>query len=90
MYEIDNIYLVAALMAYGADYVGVDRADKRMQRFHFGKLEIEKIFVLEKDNVVIVDSPTYEFIKEAYENSMLFLPPTYIRMLKRVKGILYA
>jgi len=88
--ESTNIYLVAALFSYGADYVGVDRSDKQSQKFLFKEpLGIKEIYVIKVGLVASVQNPTFDEIKLAYESLNLMYPPEFEKALKRVKGIIY-
>lgn len=90
MHEVTDMYFVATLIAYGADYLGVDRADKRNQRFTFGDpLGVEKIFVRKKDDVSVVSQPSFDDIKNAFDTVSLLYPPNYVEALRRVKGIIH-
>jgi len=91
--EVTDMYFVAALIAYGADYIGVDRADKRNQKFMFKEpIRVNKIFVLDSEDVMgasAVYEPSYYEIKHAFDTVTLLYPPNYVEALRRVKGIIH-
>lgn len=88
--EVTDMHLVAALFAYEANYVGVDRADKRNQRFLFDEeLGVSVIFTKRHGVIEEIEYPTYEQIKLAYDTVSLMYPPTYVEALRRVKGIIH-
>lgn len=89
MIEITDMYFVAVLIACGADYIGVDRNDKRAQRFSFrDTLGIKNVYVLNKGEVVKLENPKFDSIKHAYDTVTLLFPPNYIDALRRVKAII--
>lgn len=90
MYEVTDMYFVAALIAYGADYVGVDRADKRNQKFMFKEpISVSRIFTKRSDDVSELDFPEFDEIKHAFDTVSLMYPPNYVEALRRVKGIIH-
>jgi len=90
MYEVTDMYFVASLIAYGANYVGVDRADKRNQKFIFkDPLEVSRIYTLKSGEIVELDDPEFDDIKHAFDTVSLMCPPNYIEALRRVKGIIH-
>ena len=90
MYEVTDMYFVAALIAYGADYKGVDRADKRNQKFTFQEpISVRKIFVYRDEDVSELDLPEFDEIKHAFDTVSLLYPPNYVEALRRVKGIIH-
>lgn len=89
--EVTDMYLVAALMAYGADYVGVDREDKRSQRFLFKNplSGIPKIHTYKHGVLDEIESPSFEDFTNAYNTTCLLFPPNFSEVLRRVKGIIH-
>lgn len=89
-HKITDMYLVAALFAYGAEYIGVDRVDKRNQVFLFREpLGIDLIHVYKRGIVDDIANPTFEELKSAYDTVSLLYPPNYVEALRRVKGIIH-
>lgn len=92
--EVTDMYLVAALIAYGADYVGVDRADRKSQKFLFRKpIGINRVYTLKGKHGVfdvdVIDDPSFDEVKLAYDTTSLLFPPNYSEILRRVKGIIH-
>ena len=88
--EVTDMYLCASLFAYGAEYQGVDREDKRNQKFLFAEpLGIDKIYTLRHDFVMTVENPSFDDFKRAFDTSILLYPPQYVEALRRVKGIIH-
>ncbi len=89
-HETTDIYLVAALFSLKAKYAGVDRADRKSQKFLFhDPIGVKSIIISKDDFVEQVQNPTYEQIKLAYETSTLWFPPDYNDTLRKAKRILY-
>lgn len=90
MIEVTDMYLVAVLIACGADYVGVDRIDKKNQRFAFSEpLGVKNIYTLRQGEVKTIENPAFKDIKLAYDTVVLLYPPNYVDALRRVKGIIH-
>ena len=90
MYEVTDMYFVAALIAYGADYSGVDRVDKRNQKFMFKEpINVTRIYTKKDVGVSELDYPEFEEIKHAFDTVSLLYPPNYVEALRRVKGIIH-
>lgn len=90
MHEVTDMYFVAALIAYGADYDWVDKADKRNQKFLFKEpIGIQQIHTFRKGRTDTVDNPTFEQVKHAFDTVTLLFPPSYSETLRRVKGIIH-
>jgi len=89
--EVTDMYLVAALIAYGADYVGVDRADRRNQKFLFSNPlnGIPKIHTYKHGVLNEIELPDFEAFKNAYDTTSLLYPTNYAEVLRRVKGIIH-
>lgn len=90
MYEVNDMYFAAVLFAYGAAYAGVDRSDRRNQKFLFEKnVDVTKIFIEKHGVVDEIDAPTFEMIQSAYDTVTLLYPTNYVESLRRVKGIIH-
>jgi hypothetical protein len=88
--EVTDMYLVAALFAYGAEYIGVSREDKKNQRFMFrDPLGVERIFSKKHGVVEELDEPSFDEFKQAFDTVTLMYPPQYVEALRRVKGIIH-
>lgn len=90
MHEITDMYFVATLISYGADYIGVDRADKRNQKFLFNEpIGIDKIHIFDHGTVKEIASPTFEQVRDSYDTLKLLYPPSYADAVRKVKGIIH-
>ena len=90
MYQVNDMYFAAVLVAYGAAYAGVDREDKRNQKFLFEpNIDVKKIFIEKHGIVDEIDNPTFEMIQSAYDTVMLLYPTNYVEALRRIKGIIH-
>lgn len=88
---VTDIYLVAALFAYGADYVGVDREDKRNQKFMFKtQLGIPKIHITKHGVLSSIEMPDYSAVRLAYDAQQLMYPPNFPESIRRAKGIIHS
>lgn len=92
MHEVTDMYFVAALISYGADYIGVDRADKRNQKFNFNEpIDIDTIYIFDRKlkSVEAMLDPTFDEIKKAFDTLTLLYPANYPETIRRVKGIIH-
>jgi len=89
--EVTDMYFVATLIAYGADYVGVDRADKRSQKFLFQNplSGVAKIYTYKHGVLSEVENPDFDTLKNAYDTVTLLFPAGYAEAIRRVKGIIH-
>jgi len=88
--EITDMYLAAALMAYGAELDKIDKSDKRRQKFIFiGK--IDKILVYTDNGFYLVmEEPSFADVKAKYEAKRLFFPPSYPDAVRSVKSSIHS
>ena len=90
MNNVTDMYFVAALIAYGADYAGVDRADKRNQIFAFKEpTRIPQIYIKDQEEVITISEPSFDEVKHAFDTLKLLYPPNYVEALRKVKGIIH-
>lgn len=86
--SINDMYLVAALIAYGGKLEKIDRTDKDRQKFFFST---QKFNVRYQDETGQIQSRTVT-LEEAitlYSSKQLWLPPTYASFLKDVKSTIH-
>ena len=89
MYQATDLYFVAALIAYGANYHGVDRSNKRNQLFIFDDpFDVKEIFIKKDNEVDRLSDPTFDEIKHAFDTVILMFPPNYTEAVRRIKGII--
>jgi hypothetical protein len=90
LYEVTDMYFVATLIAYEADYVGVDRGNKKTQKFFFNNpIGVKEIYIFDHGRIERVVDPTFEQIKIAYDTIKLLLPPRFFDAIRKVKGIIH-
>lgn len=84
-----DIYLAAALMAYGVNYSAIDRSDQRRQKFIF-EVSPQSVVVSEDDIIVkTVMRPTLEEFERMFITGVLYFPPGYPECLKRIKTVVH-
>lgn len=89
-FEVTDMYLAAALMAYGAELDRVDKSDKRRQRFVFIG-EIGKILVYADNGFyLIMEKPVFADVKSKYEAKRLFFPPSYPDAVRSIKSAIHS
>jgi hypothetical protein len=86
---ISDMYLAAALLAYGAEIVGIDRSDPKRQQFEFVGC-INVIYVLDQNNVVKMVNPSIEDIEIKFYSKSLVFPPNYPNALRDIKSAIHA
>ena len=88
--SIVDMYLAAALLAYGSDIVRVDRADKKRQRFVFREKEVQKILVNDGSGYSEVNSPTIGEIEMYFLSRKLAYPPSYPDAIRSIKSVIHS
>ena len=83
--QISDMYLVAALVSYGAEYVEVDRSNPRRQKFIFAEAPHE-IYVQDGNHQVRIEKPTLDDVKIKFDNRMLWYPTSYPDVLRSIKS----
>ena len=86
---IGDLYLAAALLAYGAELESIDRSDKSRQKFIFSKPPRE-IYYMDGIMPIRVETPTFEVIEIKYVNRVLWYPPDFIGAIRRAKDAIYS
>jgi len=85
-----NIRLAACWMALGADYVGVDRTDKRHQEFTFSTLE-DDVRELEDKTVKITRGVDLDIIETQLANRELMVnADDLFNAFQRMKSIIHS
>lgn len=88
MDAISDMYLAAALLAYGAELEGIDRSDPKRQKFRFSG-EIKQVFTL-SDNVVLrIESPSFDDVRTRFVGRTLVYPPSYVDAIRRIKAAIH-
>ena len=87
--KTSEMYLAAALLAYGAELENVEKSDPNHKKFCFGG-DIKQIFVLDSANVVLrIVDPSFDDIKTKFVAQTLLFPPTYVDSIRRIKAVIY-
>lgn len=87
---IGDMYLAAALLAFGGSLIKIDRDDPKRQKFYFDSDGITTIFVVSGNAVLRVVSPTIEDIENYFISQKLIYPPNYPDALRRIKAAIHA
>ncbi|MHA1940994.1 MAG: hypothetical protein ACW97P_04630 [Candidatus Hodarchaeales archaeon] len=87
--KTSEMYLAAALLAYGADLEEVDKSDPNHKKFSFGG-NIAQIFVLDSASMVLrIESPSFEDVKVKFVSQKLLFPASYVDSIRRIKAVIY-
>lgn len=87
--SISDMYLAAALLAYGCKLVDIDRSDPRRQQFVFSGFA-QAIYVLDQNNVAKLINPSLDEIETKFIAGVLVFPPSYPHTLKDLKSAIHA
>ena len=87
--ETSEMYIAATLLAYGADLVGIDRTDRRRQKFEFAG-QVPQVFILSSDKVILrIENPTFDEIMTYFVGEKLVFPPSFVDSLRRMKALIH-
>lgn len=86
---ICDMYLAAALIAYGSDFDEIDRTDKNRYKFIFSK-EVDYIWVLDQNNVIKMVNPTLDEVEAKFYSAHLIFPTNYPDALRRIKSAIHS
>lgn len=88
--KISDMYLAAALLSYGAKFVGVDRQDKARQKFRFEGVVPNTVIAENDVNLQnLKDIPIEEF-EVHYIAGRVWLPPSYPASVKQIKSAIHS
>ena len=82
--EFTDMYLIAALLAYGFQYSKVDRTNRNRQKFRFSILKKYPIHLI-NDGIVGSQMLNVEEVEDQYTIRNLMYPPNYPDTLRSVK-----
>ena len=82
--KLTDMYLIAALVAYGFQYSNVDRTNQNRQKFCFPTNKKLPVFLL-ADGIVGSQMLGVEEIEDQYTIRTLLYPPNYPDTLRSVK-----
>jgi hypothetical protein len=90
--EFQNIYLVAALMAYKFHYYGVNRKDQSHQKFQFTDALTASVYWVNPSsgNPERLVNASIGDLEQLFLSETLLFPPGYSDALRRVKYILHS
>jgi len=82
--ELTDMYLIAALLAYGFQYSNVDRTNRNRQKFCFSATKKAPIYNM-RDGIIGSVMLNVEEIEDEYTLRSLMFPPNYPDTLRSVK-----
>jgi len=87
---IGDMYLAAAMIAYGVPLLRVDSTNPKRQLFIFRNVQLPSIIISSDDVVVMpLHNATVEDLDTYYISGRLWLPPSYSNSIKNTKSILH-
>jgi len=86
---IGDLYVAAALLAYGATLESIDRTDRNRQKFIFS-VPPNEIYYMDGIVPIRVENPSFDFIETKYVNEALWYPPSFIGAIRRAKDAIYS
>ena len=91
MKPIKNMYLAAAILAYGGQLDRVDRTNPKQQKFVFPSLLLSHIWVCENGvDVKKISNPSLDKIEVCFISKTLLYPPNYSDKIREIKSIIYS
>lgn len=81
----NDLYLIAALVAYGFEPEKIDDKDRSRQRYLFSADQIKKVYTIQPDGRSRWDMLDVIAVEKAYSSEHLLFPPTYPHILRTVK-----
>ena len=89
MISINELYLAATLLAYGAKLEDIDKTDKKRQKFIFSEDPIEEIWVQSGHSILRIENPNIETIKTKFIAGVLVFPPNFVDAIRKVKSAIH-
>jgi hypothetical protein len=87
---INELYLAATLLAYGATLEDIDHTDPRRKRFTFSmEGEVKEIWVLSGNSILRVENPDFEMINTKFAAGTLVFPPNFVDSIRKIKSVIY-
>jgi hypothetical protein len=88
---VGDMYLAAALIAYGADLCRIDKTDPKRQKFCFTQGSVQQIYIMLGGRLTtLVESPTLEEIETRYIARTLLFPSSYPDALRSIKAAIHS
>jgi hypothetical protein len=88
--QINDMYLVAALLSYGAELVKVDKENPNRQMFHFKDEAIKVWKLLNDDMVTRMEFADLDQVSLLFRSKRLIFLPNYHNFIKDVKSMIHA
>ena len=88
--SVTDMYLVAALLSYGADLVEVDKENPRKQSFIFEDKPISVWKFNEWDLVSKIEFADLGQVELLFRSEKLMFPPNYCSSVRSIKSIIHA
>lgn len=86
---IQDMYLAAVLISYGAKIEKIDKANVKRQVFYFDIAEVRHIWISHDGKPIVFPNPTIEDIKIHYYGKNLWLPPNYSDCIRTIKSSMF-
>lgn len=86
---VSDMYLAAALHAYGATLRSIDRSNLRRQNFIFCG-PVKRIYIINNGAVEPVENPSLNDVEMAYISERLMFPQRYPSSVKTIKLAIHA
>ena len=83
--SFNDMYLIAALVAYGFETEEIDDSNKSRQKYKFSSDQVRKVFTLQPDGRSRWDMLDVNATEKAYSSERLLFPPNYPHTLRTVK-----
>ena len=88
--KISDMYLAAALLSYGSNFIGVDRNEKQRQKFIFTGV-VPNVVIAEEDvNLKNLKDVPIEAFEVHYIAGRVWLPPSYPASVKQIKSAIHS
>ena len=89
MEQIGDMYLAAALLAYGAELVEVDKTNIKRQKFLFADA-LNSVYMLDNGVPVKINEPKISEVEMYYVAKRLMFPPSYPDCLRSIKSSIHS
>jgi hypothetical protein len=87
--QIGDMYLAAALLAYGAKLIRTDKSDKKHQKFVFAEGSVAKIYV-DAGILATILHPSLADVEIKFISKELLFPPTYPDTIRNIKSSIHS
>ena len=89
--SVGDMYLAAALLAYGAKLKSVDRGDVKRQKFIFINSNVPSIVISNNDTELThLKLPSLDDIETYFIARRLWLPPSYPDSVRNIKSAIHS